>query len=84
MKITKSQRKEQEHRASFLPPLHETGNQLQMKIGKLKNVWKLKNLHLNKRWVNEEIKREVGGGANETSRNKNITHQNLSDATNQI
>lgn len=51
--------------STFLPPLHDTGDQLQTRTGKLKNVWKFKNLHLNKHWVNEEIKRDGARGGGE-------------------
>lgn len=50
------------------------------KVGKLKSLWKLNNVLLNRQWVKEEIKREIVKYV-ETNRNGNITHQNLQDIT---
>lgn len=41
-------------------------------------MWKFKNLHLNKRWVNEEIKRDgarAGGGGGAVMRQIQIKRQ---------
>ena len=46
------------------------------KTGKSKNMWRLKNILLNNKWVNEEIKVKMKNHL-ETNENGNTTLQNL-------
>ena len=50
-----------------------------MKTGKFKKMWKLKNTLLINQWIKEAIKREIKKNL-ETNERGNMTHQNLWDA----